>query len=141
MRQFSEDEAVDFVVIGTGAGGGPLLAGLAEGGFSVVGFDASPYFRPLEDFASDELEQDIAALPAGMVQVAQRPWLRRRLAAGLAGDVGPAKPAEHQANRSEKSGKFRSLFGRAREALSRTSVAPLFRFLSDGRFCMLIDPA
>src|SRR5579872_318475 len=58
MRQFSDDEAVDFVVVGTGAGGGPLLAGLAEGGFSVVGFDAGPYFRPLEDFASDELEQE-----------------------------------------------------------------------------------
>ena len=29
MRQYSEDEAVDFVIIGTGAGGGPLLAGLA----------------------------------------------------------------------------------------------------------------
>ena len=58
MRQYSEDEAVDFVVVGTGAGGGPLLAGLAEGGFSVVGFDAGPYFRPLEDFASDEREQE-----------------------------------------------------------------------------------
>ena len=58
MRQHSEDEAVDFVIIGTGAGGGPLLAGLAEGGFSVVGFDAGPYFRPLEDFASDEREQE-----------------------------------------------------------------------------------
>jgi choline dehydrogenase-like flavoprotein len=58
MRQFSEDEAVDFVVVGTGAGGAPLIAGLAEGGFSVVGFDAGPYFRPLEDFASDEMEQD-----------------------------------------------------------------------------------
>ncbi len=50
--------AVDFAVVGTGAGGGPLIAGLAEGGFSVVGFDAGPYFRPLEDFASDEREQD-----------------------------------------------------------------------------------
>ena len=58
MREYSEDEAVDFVVVGTGAGGGPLLAGLAEGGFSVVGFDAGPYFRPLEDFASDEREQE-----------------------------------------------------------------------------------
>ena len=58
MRQYSEDEIVDFVVVGTGAGGGPLIAGLAEGGFSVVGFDAGPYFRPLEDFASDEREQE-----------------------------------------------------------------------------------
>ena len=58
MRQFSEDDTVDFVVVGTGAGGGPLIAGLAEQGFSVVGFDAGPYFRPLEDFASDETEQN-----------------------------------------------------------------------------------
>jgi choline dehydrogenase-like flavoprotein len=58
MRQFSDDEVVDFVVVGTGAGGGPMIAGLAEGGFSVVGFDAGAYFRPLEDFASDETEQN-----------------------------------------------------------------------------------
>jgi choline dehydrogenase-like flavoprotein len=58
MRQFSDDEEVDFVVVGTGAGGGPVIAGLAESGFSVVGFDAGPYFRPLEDFASDETEQN-----------------------------------------------------------------------------------
>ena len=57
-RNIRDDEAVDFVIVGTGAGGGPLIAGLAEGGFSVVGFDAGPYFRPLEDFASDETEQD-----------------------------------------------------------------------------------
>jgi choline dehydrogenase-like flavoprotein len=46
------------LVVGTGAGGGPLIAGLAESGFSVIGFDAGPYFRPLEDFASDEREQE-----------------------------------------------------------------------------------
>ena len=57
MRQYGDHETVDFAVVGTGAGGGPLIAGLAEGGFSVVGFDAGPYFRPLEDFASDEREQ------------------------------------------------------------------------------------
>ena len=57
MREYPEGEAVDFVVVGTGAGGGPLICGLAERGFSVVGFDAGPYFRPLEDFASDESEQ------------------------------------------------------------------------------------
>jgi choline dehydrogenase-like flavoprotein len=57
MRQFRDDDIVDFVVVGTGAGGAPLIAGLAEGGFDVVGLDAGPYFRPLEDFASDETEQ------------------------------------------------------------------------------------
>jgi len=58
MRQFDTDESVDFVVVGTGAGGAPLIASLAESGFSVVGFDAGPWFRPLEDFASDEMEQN-----------------------------------------------------------------------------------
>jgi choline dehydrogenase-like flavoprotein len=57
MREFRDDEAVDFVIVGTGAGGGTLACRLAEMGFSVVALDAGPYFRPLEDFASDETEQ------------------------------------------------------------------------------------
>jgi len=57
MRQYSEDVAVDFVIVGTGAGGGTLACKLAEYGFSVVAFDAGPYWRPLEDFASDEMHQ------------------------------------------------------------------------------------
>jgi len=88
MRQYRNDEAVDFVIVGTGAGGGTLACKLAEAGFyhvnrsgrspktletrhflplrcgpagllanSVVGLDAGPWFRPLEDFASDEAEQ------------------------------------------------------------------------------------
>ncbi|HEX3918519.1 MAG TPA: GMC family oxidoreductase [Caulobacteraceae bacterium] len=57
MRQYSEDEAVDFVIVGAGAGGGTLACKLAEYGFSVVALDAGPYWRPLEDFASDERHQ------------------------------------------------------------------------------------
>ena len=38
-------------------GGGTLACKLAEYGFSVVAFDAGPYWRPLEDFASDERQQ------------------------------------------------------------------------------------
>ncbi len=57
MRQYPEDEAVDFAIVGTGAGGGTLACRLAELGFSVVAFDAGPYWRPLEDFASDERHQ------------------------------------------------------------------------------------
>jgi len=57
MRSYGEDEAVDFAIVGTGAGGGTLAARLAEKGFSVVAFDAGPFFRPLEDFASDEEAQ------------------------------------------------------------------------------------
>jgi choline dehydrogenase-like flavoprotein len=56
MREHRLDEAVDFAIVGTGAG--TLAARLAEQGFSVVAFDAGPFFRPLEDFASDETEQN-----------------------------------------------------------------------------------
>jgi choline dehydrogenase-like flavoprotein len=57
MREYSLDEPVDFVIVGTGAGGGTLACRLAEQGFSVVALDAGPYWRPLEDFASDERHQ------------------------------------------------------------------------------------
>ncbi|HUW80302.1 MAG TPA: GMC family oxidoreductase, partial [Acidocella sp.] len=58
MREYAHDTEVDFAVIGTGAGGGTLAARLAELGFSVIAFEAGPYFRPLEDFASDETAQN-----------------------------------------------------------------------------------
>ena len=57
MREYADDEAVDFAIVGTGAGGGTLACKLAEYGFSVVALDAGPYWRPLEDFASDEMHQ------------------------------------------------------------------------------------
>ena len=58
MNQFRDEDEVDFAIVGTGAGGGTLAARLAEKGFSVVAFDAGAFWRPLEDFASDETEQD-----------------------------------------------------------------------------------
>jgi choline dehydrogenase-like flavoprotein len=57
MRCHRDEDEVDFAIVGTGAGGGTLAARLAEKGFSVVAFDAGPFFRPLEEFASDEEEQ------------------------------------------------------------------------------------
>ncbi len=57
MRQYREDEAVDFAIVGTGFGGATLAAKLAEAGFSVVAFDAGAWYRPLDEFASDETEQ------------------------------------------------------------------------------------
>jgi len=57
MRMYPDDEPVDFAIIGTGAGGGTLACKLASAGFGVVAFDAGPFWRPLEDFASDEKEQ------------------------------------------------------------------------------------
>ncbi|PPK44500.1 choline dehydrogenase-like flavoprotein [Trinickia symbiotica] len=57
MREYPVDEPVDFAIIGTGAGGGTLACRLAEQGFSVVAFDAGAWWRPLEEFASDETHQ------------------------------------------------------------------------------------
>ncbi len=57
MHCYRDQDEVDFAIVGTGAGGGTLACKLAEAGFSVVGLDAGPYWRPLEDFASDETEQ------------------------------------------------------------------------------------
>lgn len=57
MREHRDGDEVDFAIVGTGAGGGTLAARLAEAGFSVIAFDAGAYWRPLEDFASDERHQ------------------------------------------------------------------------------------
>jgi choline dehydrogenase-like flavoprotein len=57
MRSFADAEAVDFAIVGSGAGGATLAAKLSEAGFSVVVLEAGPFWRPLDDFASDELEQ------------------------------------------------------------------------------------
>src|SRR5205085_2559710 len=57
MREYGLDEPVDFAIIGAGAGGATLACRLAEAGFSVVVFEAGPFWRPLDDFASDEMEQ------------------------------------------------------------------------------------
>jgi choline dehydrogenase-like flavoprotein len=57
MREYPQNEAVDFVIVGTGAGGGTLACRLAEKGFKVVALDAGAWWRPLEEFASDEMHQ------------------------------------------------------------------------------------
>jgi choline dehydrogenase-like flavoprotein len=57
MREYPQDEPVDFAIVGTGAGGGTLACRLAEKGFKVVAFDAGAWWRPLEEFASDETHQ------------------------------------------------------------------------------------
>jgi choline dehydrogenase-like flavoprotein len=57
MREYRADEAVDFLIVGSGAGGATLACKLAEAGFSVIVLEAGPFWRPLDDFASDEQEQ------------------------------------------------------------------------------------
>jgi len=49
---------VDVVVIGTGAGGAPVLARLAQAGISVVALEAGRFWEPVRDFATDERVQD-----------------------------------------------------------------------------------
>jgi choline dehydrogenase-like flavoprotein len=70
MREYRDDEAVDFAIVGAGAGGATLASKLAEAGFSVVVLEAGPFWRPLEDFASDEEAQQ------------QLYWLDERLTSG-----------------------------------------------------------
>lgn len=55
MRTYASDEVVDVVVVGTGAGGAPLLARLAERGLRVVALEAGPNLDP-DDFTNDEVE-------------------------------------------------------------------------------------
>ncbi|MHB8287175.1 MAG: GMC family oxidoreductase [Caulobacteraceae bacterium] len=57
-RRHSDRDIVDAVVIGTGAGGGPLLMRLAEAGLSVVALEAGRRWTPAEDFATDERAQE-----------------------------------------------------------------------------------
>lgn len=57
MRTYPEDDVVDAVVIGTGAGGAPVIARLAAAGLRVVALEAGPNFTPSR-FAFDETLAD-----------------------------------------------------------------------------------
>lgn len=52
------NDIVDAVIIGTGAGGAPLLARLAGAGLRVVALEAGKHWNPATDFATDERAQD-----------------------------------------------------------------------------------
>jgi choline dehydrogenase-like flavoprotein len=70
MKTFSTQDAVDVVVIGTGAGGSPVMAELAEAGLSVVALEAGRWWNPAKDFAADES------------QMSELYWLGERISAG-----------------------------------------------------------
>ncbi len=54
MKRYAETETVDVVVIGTGAGGAPLLARLAAAGLTVVALEAGGNRDPATEFVPDE---------------------------------------------------------------------------------------
>src|SRR5579871_3415599 len=54
MRHFRENDEVDIAIVGCGAGGGVLAQRLARKGWSVVAFDAGPFWDPDADWVSDE---------------------------------------------------------------------------------------
>jgi choline dehydrogenase-like flavoprotein len=54
MRRFSDDDVVDVVIVGCGAGGGTLAQRLARAGWTVVAVDAGPFWDPDRDWVSDE---------------------------------------------------------------------------------------
>ena len=69
MQRFDGDEEVDALVIGLGAGGGPLLSRLAKAGLKCVALEAGEWHDP-RDFATDERAQNFLF------------WLDERLSAG-----------------------------------------------------------
>ena len=69
MQRFGNDEEVDALVIGLGAGGGPLLSRLAKAGLKCVALEAGEWHDP-RDFATDERAQNFLF------------WLDERLSAG-----------------------------------------------------------
>jgi choline dehydrogenase-like flavoprotein len=54
MRCFDDEEEVDLVVVGCGAGGSVLAQRLARAGWRVVAMDAGPFWDPDRDWVSDE---------------------------------------------------------------------------------------
>src|SRR5579884_1938851 len=53
-KRYSENEEVDYVIVGLGSAGGVLLQRLAKAGFRVVGIEAGPFWDTELDWVSDE---------------------------------------------------------------------------------------
>jgi choline dehydrogenase-like flavoprotein len=56
-KRYATSDEVDAVVVGTGAGGAPLLSRLAQAGLSVVALEAGKWWNPETEFATDERAQ------------------------------------------------------------------------------------
>ncbi|MGN6325060.1 GMC family oxidoreductase [Pseudolysinimonas sp.] len=54
MRTFDDDDEIDAVIVGAGAGGSTVLQRLARRGWRVAALDAGPFWDPERDWVSDE---------------------------------------------------------------------------------------
>nr|WP_254069647.1 GMC family oxidoreductase [Herbiconiux sp. VKM Ac-2851] len=54
MRRFDDDDVLDAVIVGCGAGGSTMLQRLARGGWKVAALEAGPFWDPETDWVSDE---------------------------------------------------------------------------------------
>ncbi|MFC4245128.1 GMC family oxidoreductase [Gryllotalpicola reticulitermitis] len=54
MRRFDDEDEVDAVIVGAGAGGSTVAQRLARAGWKVVALDAGPFWDPEQDWVSDE---------------------------------------------------------------------------------------
>jgi choline dehydrogenase-like flavoprotein len=54
MRRYADEDEVDLLVVGAGAGGSVLAQRLARRGWRVVVLEAGPFWHPDEDWVSDE---------------------------------------------------------------------------------------
>jgi choline dehydrogenase-like flavoprotein len=54
MRRFADEDEIDLVIVGCGAGGSVLLQRLARAGWRVAALDADPFWDPDTDWVSDE---------------------------------------------------------------------------------------
>jgi choline dehydrogenase-like flavoprotein len=54
MRRYADDDEVDLVIVGAGAGGSVLAQRLARHGWRIVVLEAGPFWHPDEDWVSDE---------------------------------------------------------------------------------------
>jgi choline dehydrogenase-like flavoprotein len=57
MRRFRDDEEVDLVIVGAGAGGSTLAQRLARRGWRIVILESGPFWDPDRDWVSDEAGQ------------------------------------------------------------------------------------
>jgi choline dehydrogenase-like flavoprotein len=54
MRRFADEDEVDLVIVGAGAGGSVLAQRLARRGWRIAVLEAGPFWDPDEDWVSDE---------------------------------------------------------------------------------------